>query len=122
MLDAAAVVARVRGLSEDRLLLWVDEGLVRPDVRQGGLVFAEVDVARLRLLVTLEAELGVEPDTVPVVVDLLDQIHGLRRALRTLGEAVARQPDPVRAEIRATVTALQGSVADGPDADGEKDR
>lgn len=107
MLDVRTVVARVRGLSEERLLLWVDEGLVRPDVRQGWLGFAEVDVARLRLLVTLESELGVEAATVPVVVDLLDQIHGLRRALRTLGEAVAQQPDKVRAEIRATVTAMQ---------------
>ncbi|MEQ9332112.1 chaperone modulator CbpM [Thalassobaculum sp.] len=120
MLDVTAVVARVRGLSEERLLLWVDEGLVCPDVRQGGLVFAEVDVARLRLLVTLEAELGVEPDTVPVVVDLLDQIHGLRRALRTLGEAVARQPEPVRAEIRAALTVLRD--ADSPDAGGEQER
>lgn len=108
MLDVTTVCARVRGLTEHRLLLWVDEGLVRPAVRDGGLVFAEIDVARLDLLVTLESELGVEPATVPVVVGLLDQVHGLRRALRTLGEAVARQPDPVRAEIRAAVAALQG--------------
>lgn len=112
MLDIAAVVTRVQGLSEERLTVWVEEGLVRPARREHGLVFAEVDVARLQLLVTLECELEVEPDTVPVVVGLLDQIHGLRRALRTLGEAVARQPDEVRADIRATVAALRRAGAD----------
>ena len=112
MLDVTAVVARVQGLSQERLLLWVDQGLVRPAIWEGGLAFAEVDVARLWLLVTLESELEIEPGTVPVVVDLLDQLHGLRRALRTLGEAVARQPDPVRAEIRAAVAALQGGACD----------
>lgn len=117
MLDVAAVVTRVQGLSEDRLQMWVEEGLVRPSRRGGGLVFAEIDVARLHLLVTLENELQVERETVPVVMDLLDQIHGLRRALRTLGEAVARQPDDVRADICATMAALRR--AEDPDDEPE---
>jgi chaperone modulatory protein CbpM len=118
MLDVAAVVAQVHGLSEERLMVWVEEGLVRPVRQEGVLAFAEVDVARLRLLVTLESDLEVERDTVPMVVDLLDQIHGLRRALRTLGEAVARQPAAVRVDIRAPVVARQrtdGSPVDVED-------
>lgn len=112
MLDVTTVVMRVPGLTERRLWLWVEEGLVRPVRYGGGMGFAEVDIARLRLLTTLELDLEIQPDTVPVVVDLLDQVHGLRQALRTLGEAVARQPDPVRAEIRAAVAALRDGSAD----------
>lgn len=106
MLDVRAATALVQGLSEDRLDVWTTEGLVRPTLRGGTVLYREVDVARLRLLVTLEDDLAVERDTVPVIVELLDQIHGLRRALRVLGEAVARQPDEVRADIRAAVAAL----------------
>lgn len=124
MLDVAAVVAQVQGLSKDRLMVWVEEGLVRPVRQEGALTFAEVDVARLRLLVTLESDLEIERETVPMVVDLLDQIHGLRRALRTLGEAVARQPEAVRADIRATVAALQqtGQQTDGAPVEVEDER
>ena len=34
-------------------------------------------------------------------MSLVDQIHGLRRALRRLGEAVAAEPGEVRERIRA---------------------
>ena len=40
-----------------------------------------------------------------MVVSLVDQIHGLRRALRQLGEAVAAEPGDVRARIRARLAA-----------------
>lgn len=118
MLDVRAVVARVHGLSEQRLRLWTEQGLVRPSGAGEQPVFAEVDIARLRLLVTLEDELAVEPETVPMVIGLLDQIHGLRRALRTLGEAVGRQPDHVRAEIQAAVAVLTLDVTPDGAADG----
>ena len=36
-----------------------------------------------------------------MVVSLVDQIHGLRRALRQLGEAVAAEPGEVRDRVRA---------------------
>ena len=34
------------------------------------------------------------------MVSLVDKIHGLRRALRQLGEAVATEPEEVRRRIR----------------------
>ena len=40
-------------------------------------------------------------DAAALVVSLIDQIHGLRRQLRRLGEAVAAEPDEVRARVRA---------------------
>lgn len=106
MHDVHAVIARVQGLSEERLQAWTVAGLVRPGGGAGAVSYAEVDVARLRLLVTLEDELEVDSETLPMVLGLLDQVHGLRRALRVLGEAVERQPETVRAAVRATVAEL----------------
>ena len=106
MHDIHAVIAMVEGLDEERLWAWVEERLVQPAEAGGEMRFREVDVARLRLLVTLGEDLAVDAEALPVVIRLLDQIHGLRRALRTLGEAVARQPEEVRADIRATIAAL----------------
>ena len=40
-----------------------------------------------------------------MVVSLVDQIHGLRRELRLLGEAVAAEPPEVRARIRDRLAA-----------------
>lgn len=114
MLDVQAVIASVRGLSAERLHAWTAEGLVRPTLREAEVLYAEVDVARLRLLVTLEDDLAVDRDTVPVILGLLDQIHGLRRALRVLGEAVERQPDEVRARIRAAVAELSSGAGPEP--------
>jgi hypothetical protein len=44
----------------------------------------------------------------PVVLSLLDQVHGLRRELSALTGAVAGQPDEIRREI--IERALQGVV------------
>jgi chaperone modulatory protein CbpM len=41
-------------------------------------------------------------------VSLVDQIHGLRRALRQLGEAVAAEPDAVRDRVRERMRARIG--------------
>jgi hypothetical protein len=43
-----------------------------------------------------------------MVVSLIDQIHGLRRALRQLGDAVAAEPDPVRQRVRGRLGGRTG--------------
>ena len=40
-----------------------------------------------------------------MVLSLVDQIHGLRRELRPLGEAVATEPGEVRARVRSRLAA-----------------
>jgi chaperone modulatory protein CbpM len=36
----------------------------------------EADLARLRLIITLREDLGVNEEAVPVILHLLDQLHG----------------------------------------------
>jgi chaperone modulatory protein CbpM len=97
------VVARVDGMTVARLRAFVAAECLAPAEREGRLAFAEADLARARLLAELADDFDLDPDAAAVVVSLLDQIHGLRHALRRLGEAVAAEPDEVRDRVRARV-------------------
>lgn len=93
------VVAAIGEISARRLRLLVRRGWVRPRRRAGTPEFSEADVARVRLVCHLTEKLEVQEEDVPVILSLVDQVHGLRRALRNLGRAVESQPDEVRARI-----------------------
>ena len=95
------LIVEVHELSVQRLHKWIRLGWVRPERREGAAFFHDVDVARVRLLNELEHTLEFDDDTVPLVLSLLDQIHGLRNELRCLTLAVQEQPPPVRDRIRA---------------------
>ena len=74
------VVARVRGLTVTRLRSFVAAECLAPAEREGRLAFAEVDVARVQLLEELVEDFDLDAEAAAVVVSLVDQIHGLRRA------------------------------------------
>ncbi len=93
------VVAAVRRLHLRELRLWVREGWVKPAEADDGPVFDEIDVARIRLICDLRKDLSLSSDAVPTVLSLLDQIHGLRRELRALADAVDRQPADIRKAV-----------------------
>jgi len=94
------VVARVEGLTVTRLRAFVAADCLVPAEREGRLAFVEADVARAQLLAELVTDFELDPEGAAVVVSLVDQIHGLRRALRRLGEAVAAEPEEVRRRVR----------------------
>jgi chaperone modulatory protein CbpM len=73
---------------------------VAPSEREGRLAFAEADLARLQLLAELAEDFDLDEDAAALVVSLVDQIHGLRRQLRALAEAVTAEPEEIRARIR----------------------
>jgi chaperone modulatory protein CbpM len=103
------LVVEIRDLELPRLHKWIRLGWVRPERHEGAALFHEVDVARVRMLNELEHALDFDDDTVPMVLALLDQIHGLRRELRNLAQAVDEQPEPVRTRIRAAYARLSES-------------
>jgi chaperone modulatory protein CbpM len=63
------------------LEMWVEAGWLVPGHVEGRVHYSEVDLARAHLINDLSG-LGVNEAGVPIVLDLLDQLHGLRRALR----------------------------------------
>lgn len=94
------VVARVDGLTVARLRAFVAAECVRPSEGERGPAFGEADLARLRLLAELSDDFDLDAEAAALVVSLVDQIHGLRRQLRRLGEAVAAEQPEVRGRIR----------------------
>jgi len=91
------LLSTLPGLQAERLDLWVARAWVRPD---DGTVFAEIDVARVRLLVSLQDDLQIEAESVPVVLSLLDQLYEARRQLRLVRRAI---DEATTADLRAAI-------------------
>ncbi|MGD2131393.1 MAG: chaperone modulator CbpM [Maricaulaceae bacterium] len=106
------VVAMVTEVTSERLTAWVSQGLIRPRTHGGQVVYAEVDVARTRLLCQLSDELEITEEAIPVVLSLLDQVHGLRRELRAMTRAIERQPEEVRQQLAEAYRALADEAED----------
>jgi chaperone modulatory protein CbpM len=65
---------------------WVEAGwLLLP---RDGISFSEVDLARAQFIRDLK-DMGVNDEAVPVILDLVDQLHGVRRTLREVLGACA---------------------------------
>lgn len=99
MMNERDVVATVRRVELHELRQWIAEGWVRPASGDSGPVFDDLDVARIRLVCDLRTDMSLSDDAVPVVLSLLDQVHGLRRELRNLAEAVEMQPEDIKLAI-----------------------
>ena len=74
------------GIERRTLRVWVDEGWLAPQRDDAGLVLSEMDAARARLIRDLRESIGVNNEGVGVILNLVDQVHGLRAILRALLE------------------------------------
>lgn len=89
MITIATVCRTLPGLTEDDVRRFVAADWVRPLHRAGEPVFAELDLARIRLILDLRTTLDVEERTVPLVLSLLDQLYTLHRQLRQAGNQLS---------------------------------
>ncbi len=96
------VIARVQSLTVTRLRVWVSQGLIKPE-DDAERSYSEADIARAALICNLEDELGFDEEDVPVLLSLIDQIHGLRSELRGLLEAMEDLPPDVRTTVRMRI-------------------
>jgi chaperone modulatory protein CbpM len=103
MMRTDELIASIAALRRDDLELWIGEAIVRPGEEQGEPVFGEAECARVRLICTLHYDMDVETGTLPIVLDLIDQLHETRRRLSALGSAVLLQDEEVRRVILETV-------------------
>lgn len=73
----------------DRVTLdaWVAEAWLTPNEATGERDFNETDLARARLILELQKDMGVNDPGVGVILHLLDQLHGLRRVMKDLLES-----------------------------------
>ena len=68
-------------LDEGTLELWMVEEWLLPQRSQDNEVFNEADLARAQLIRELQHDLGVNREGIGIILNLLDQVHGLRQAL-----------------------------------------
>lgn len=94
------------GISTAELRVWCEAGWVAPAEGEGGPVFDDVDLARIRLVRELRDDLALDAEAIPVVLSLVDQLYGVRRELRALARAVDQQDREIAARIRAAYRAL----------------
>jgi chaperone modulatory protein CbpM len=85
----------------DVLEAWIETGWVVPTQDAQARRFSEVDVARAQLIHDLKAGMGVNDEGVAIILDLVDQIHGVRATLRELLACLQAQPESVRRKIMA---------------------
>jgi chaperone modulatory protein CbpM len=103
-------------LDTEALEAWIEAGWVVPRHETEAQRFAEIDVARAQLIRDLQESCGVNDEGVGVILDLLDQVHGLRRVLRSVLSAVNAQPE----EMRRTIVAQISALAPGTDDDAQR--
>ena len=78
------------GLEMQTLDLWLEQRWLIPDQTFGGMNFSDVDLARARLIRDLKTGFGVNDECIDVILHLIDQLHGVRRALEQLHKDLAR--------------------------------
>ena len=76
------------GMGHDTLNTWIEEEWLVPSGTSLELSFTDVDIARARLVRDLQMDFGVNDEGVGVILNLVDQIYGMRRALMELRRTV----------------------------------
>lgn len=102
MLSEQDIVERVQHLTVTRLRVWVRQGFIKP-ADETAQNFSEADLARAALISNLEDELGFSEEDVPVLLNLIDQIHGLRSELFGLLQALDELPPDVRTTVKMRI-------------------
>jgi len=81
-------------LDGETLEVWIEERWLVPRGTATELTFSEGDLARARLIRDMNQDLGVNDEGVGVILNLLDQLHGLRKALADVLQSVRQRSAP----------------------------
>jgi chaperone modulatory protein CbpM len=76
------------------LRAWISEEWLCPAQTAGEPTFSDMDLARARLIADLTRDMGVNDAGVGVILHLIDQLHGLRRAMTELRDSTQNLRKP----------------------------
>ena len=113
MMRMAELIDSIGSLQREDLELWIGEAMVRPAQHHGEPIFGDVECARVQLICTLHYDMEIEADTLPIVLDLMDQLYETRKRLNALSSAVLIQDK----EVRRAILEIAKARSDHPDAD-----
>jgi len=106
MIAFDSVIALFPDLDRAELIEWIEWRWVQPELAEtDNWIFHPVDVARLHLIYDLRRTFETPPDTMPLVLSLLDQVYDLRSTLKAMTQALAAQPLEVQLAIKAAMQA-----------------
>jgi chaperone modulatory protein CbpM len=108
MIALDELLHQMRGLDRRDLIRWVENRWVLPERLDQTWLFHEVDVARVELILEIRQEFAIDEEALPLVLGLLDQVYDLRRQLRRVCDALAAQPQEVRAAVRRALPPRTG--------------
>ena len=74
-------VCIICGTSKEIILHFIDENWLDPIDREH-VIFDDEDVARIKLIVELKEEFGVNDEAVPIILHLIDQLNAFRQYRR----------------------------------------
>jgi chaperone modulatory protein CbpM len=75
-------------LNQETLEVWVEEEWLVPGGTPAEPAFSEADLARANLIRDLKGIMGVNDEGIGVILHLIDQMHGLRRAMAEMVPAL----------------------------------
>lgn len=105
-MDRRELLRRAR-VDPDAVDLWVHAGWLAPGGAGGEWTFTEIDLARTRLIQDLTGDLGVNDEGIPIILGLVDQLYGLRRALGEMLVVLRAQPANARERFTAELRAVR---------------
>jgi len=74
------------GVQVHVLDFWLEQRWLIPEETPAGVQFSDMDVARAHLIHDLKHDFGANDEGIDVILHLMDQLHGLRRAFAQLQE------------------------------------
>ncbi|MCY0095468.1 chaperone modulator CbpM [Hoeflea ulvae] len=99
MRNLEEIISLVPDLNREDLDRWIEDALIEAEQEAGAPALSEMQFARVRLICSLRFDMDVEEETLPVVLDLLDQLHDTRARLYTLSQAVMAQDETVKGAV-----------------------
>ncbi|MRG54631.1 hypothetical protein GF108_03425 [Phyllobacterium sp. SYP-B3895] len=95
---------RISGIQPKALAEWIEDDWIRPVQQHDGWRFSTIDLMRAQLILDLRGDMGVNDQGIAIVLHLVDQIHGLRRALRGAASTLVE----VAPALRSRASRLKG--------------
>ena len=86
---------------------WVDAGWLAPGRVGGEWTYTEIDLARTRLIQDLTGDLGVNDEGIPIILGLVDQLHGVRRVLSEVLVVLRARPANARERLARDLSAAR---------------
>ena len=72
------------GMNHEMLGICLEEAWLIPGGSAADQAFSDVDIARARLICDLQVDLGVNHEGIGVILSLVDQLYGMRKAMAEL--------------------------------------